>query len=512
MRPEEASELRDLSSYSPESAGGIMTPAYVAVTADATADAAIAAIRQLVDDAETVNYVYVIGDDHQLLGVLSLYRLLLSPGVTPVRELMAPSTVRVRADADREVAARLLTDRNLLAIPVVDENDRILGIITEDDVADVLEAEATEDIERLGGSEPLNAPYRSSGVFLLFRKRVVWLLLLFVAEAYTGTVLRDFQDELSSVVALSFFIPLLIGTGGNMGSQTVTLVVRAMALGEVTLRDVGWIIFKEMRVGLALGAVMAVVAFGRAWLLGVGTDVGEVVALTILAICLWSATVAAALPLAAPGVPDRPSGRLGPAHHDPRRRDRSDHLLHDRADRPVAVTRVSSPPSPTSRPSSSRRSRRCPSQFRDQLGSVAIVIEDEPTPAQLAAVGARGLYGLYQGVPRTAYGAEQAAVPSKITIFRGPLERTHRTPDGAPRRGHRDRPPRDRPPLRDQRRAPPRDRARAPLGRARPARSRLGRQQVANHRREPLDPERVLGSGRVESVGGDERAVGRGTA
>ncbi len=297
MRPEEASELRDLSQYPPESAGGIMTPAYVAVNADATSEAAIAAIRQLVDDAETVNYVYVIGADHKLLGVLSLYRLLLSPGGTPVSELMAPSTVRVRADADREVAARLLTDRNLLAIPVVDEDDRILGIITEDDVADVLEAEATEDIERLGGSEPLNAPYRSSGVFLLFRKRVVWLLLLFVAEAYTGTVLRDFQDELSSVVALSFFIPLLIGTGGNMGSQTVTLVVRAMALGEVTLRDVGWIIFKEMRVGLALGAVMAVVAFGRAWLLGVGTDVGEVVALTILAICLWSATVAAALPL-----------------------------------------------------------------------------------------------------------------------------------------------------------------------------------------------------------------------
>ena len=137
---------------------------------------------------------------------------------------MAPSTVRVRADADREVAARLLTDRNLLALPVVDEADRLLGIITEDDVADVLEAEATEDIERLGGSEPLNVPYRSRrACWLLVRKRVVWLLLLFVAEAYTGTVLRDFEDELTQVVALSFFIPLLIGTGGNMGSQTVTL-------------------------------------------------------------------------------------------------------------------------------------------------------------------------------------------------------------------------------------------------------------------------------------------------
>jgi magnesium transporter len=297
MRPEEASELRDLSRYPPETAGGIMTPAFVAVTADATAEEAIAAIRRLVDDAETVNYIYVIGPDRTLLGVLSLYRLLLSPGDTPVRELMAPSTVRVRADADREVAARLLTDRNLLALPVVDEADHLLGIITEDDVADVLEAEATEDIERLGGSEPLNVPYRSSGVFLLVRKRVVWLLLLFIAEAYTGTVLRDFEGELTQVVALSFFIPLLIGTGGNIGSQTVTLIVRAMALNEVALRDVVWIIWKELRVGLILGTIMAVVALGRAALLGVGLDIGIVVAATILAICCWSATVAAILPL-----------------------------------------------------------------------------------------------------------------------------------------------------------------------------------------------------------------------
>jgi magnesium transporter len=297
MRPEEASELRELSQYPPESAGGLMTPAFVAVRAEATAEEAIAAIRRLVDEAETVNYLYVIGPERQLYGVLSLYRLLLSPGATPVRDLMAPSTVRVRADADREVAARLLTDRNLLAIPVVDADDHLLGIITEDDVADVLEAEATEDIERLGGSEPLNVPYRASSVALLVRKRVVWLLLRFLAEAYTGTVLRDFQDELTQAVALSFFIPLLIGTGGNMGSQTVTLIVRAMALGEVSLRDIGWIVFKEMRVGLILGAIMAVVAFGRAALLGVGADIGGVVALTILAICLWSATVAAVLPL-----------------------------------------------------------------------------------------------------------------------------------------------------------------------------------------------------------------------
>lgn len=298
MAPEEAAEIRQLADFPPDSAGGIMTPEFVAVSREARADEAIAAIRRLVDEAETVNYVYVIDSDRRLLGVLSLYRLLLSQADTPVSELMAPTTVRVRASADRETAARLLTERNLLAIPVVDDEDHLLGIITEDDVADVLEAETTEDIERLGGSQPLNVPYRISSVFLLVRKRVGWLLLLFAAEAYTGTVLRNFEHELADVVALSFFIPLLIGTGGNIGSQTVTLIVRAMALNEIAFRDVAWIAFKEMRVGLILGAVMAVIAFGRAALLGVGTDIGTVVSLAILAICLWSATVAAVLPLA----------------------------------------------------------------------------------------------------------------------------------------------------------------------------------------------------------------------
>jgi len=297
MKPSEAAEIRQLSAYPPDSAGGIMTPAFVGVTRDATAEEAIAAIRRLVDSAETVSYVYVVDEVRHLLGVLSLYRLLLSPPSTPVVELMAPTTIRVEATADREVAARLLTDHNLIAIPVVDSEDHLLGIITEDDVADVLTAEATEDIERLGGTQPLEVPYRLASLPLLVRKRLPWLLLLFVAGAYTGTVMQAFQQELAQAVALAFFIPLLIGTGGNIGSQTVTLIVRAMALGEVTLRDIAWIIWKEIRVGLVLGAVMALIAFARAALLGVGPDVSAVVAVTILAIALWSAMVAATLPL-----------------------------------------------------------------------------------------------------------------------------------------------------------------------------------------------------------------------
>ncbi len=297
MKPDDAAEIRELSVYEPDTAGGIMTPEYVAVSRDTTSAQAIVAIRRLVDEAETVNYVYVVDDQRHLLGVLSLYRLLLSPDDTPVEKLMAPSTVRVRASADQETAARILTDRNLLAIPVVDDDDHLLGIITEDDVADVLQAEATEDIERLGGSQPLNLPYRLATVPLLVRKRVGWLLLLFIAEGYTGTVLQNFEHELAAVVALSFFIPLLIGTGGNIGSQTVTLVVRAMALNEVSMRDIGWLVFKELRVGLVIGLFMAAVGVAQAVFLGVSNDIALVVALTLISICIWSATVASSLPL-----------------------------------------------------------------------------------------------------------------------------------------------------------------------------------------------------------------------
>ena len=297
MRPDDAAEIRQLSGYEPDTAGGIMTPEYVAVSKDATSAQALAAIRRLVDEAETVNYVYVVDEERHLLGVLSLYRLLLSPERTPVVDLMAQSTVRVRATADQETAARLLTDRNLLAIPVVDDEDHLIGIITEDDVADVIEAEATEDIERLGGSQPLNLPYRFASVPLLVRKRVGWLLLLFIAQGYTGTVLQSFRGELAAVVALSFFIPLLIGTGGNIGSQTVTLVVRAMALGEVAMRDIGWLVFKELRVGLVIGLFMALVGIGQAVFLHVSNDIALVVALTLISISVWSATVASALPL-----------------------------------------------------------------------------------------------------------------------------------------------------------------------------------------------------------------------
>jgi magnesium transporter len=299
MEPAEAAEIRELMAYPPDSAGGIMTPAFVAIAPDLRADQAVAALRRVAEEAETVNYVYVVDPAEHLLGVLSLHKLVLTRSDTPVHELMFFDPIVVRVDADQEVAARTLTEHDLLALPVVDLEGRIVGIITADDVADVLEAEATEDIERLGGSQPLAEPYLRASPALLFQKRVVWLLVLFFAQFVTVSILSHYEDLLAEATVLSLFIPILIGTGGNVGSQTVTTIIRAMALGEAAPRHVFRILRKEMATGLSLGAVMACLMFGRALLTDQGTtQVGLTVGATVLAIAVWAATVGAVLPLA----------------------------------------------------------------------------------------------------------------------------------------------------------------------------------------------------------------------
>jgi magnesium transporter len=299
MEPGEAGDLRGLLSYPEDSAGGIMTTRAVTVRPDATAAEALAAVRRLAEEerTETVYYLYVTGTDRLLLGVISLRELVLAPPGARVADVMRRSFAAVRPEADQEAAARLLTEKHLLALPVVDDEGRLLGIVTADDVADVVEEEATEDIQQLGGSQPLEVPYPRASVWLLARKRLPWLLLLFAAEAYTGTVLRAFENELQAVVALTFFIPLLIGTGGNTGSQVVTTIIRAQALGEVRFGDMLRIVWKEWRVSFILAGAMFIATFIRAWTLGVDTDVRLVVAFSVVLIVLWASTVAAVLPL-----------------------------------------------------------------------------------------------------------------------------------------------------------------------------------------------------------------------
>jgi magnesium transporter len=297
MDAETAEELRELLVYPPDTAGGRMTPAFVSVDPSLRADQAVQALRQVAQEAETIYYVYVTDAEDHLHGVLSLRGLVLSPPSTPVRDLMVRDMISVLVTADQEDAARTLNEYDLLALPVVDEDNRLLGIITADDVADILEQEATEDIERLGGSEPLEEPYLGASPFLLWRKRIVWLLVLFLAAAYTTTVLQFFEEELETAVALAFFIPLLIGTGGNVGSQVVTTIVRAMAVENIRLGDIIRVVTKEARVGVMLGVVMSLVMFGRAVMLRTGFDIALIVASSVLIIVFWATIVGSILPL-----------------------------------------------------------------------------------------------------------------------------------------------------------------------------------------------------------------------
>jgi magnesium transporter len=298
MEPDEAQEIRELIAYPPDTAGGIMTPAFVAIAPNLRADQAVVALRRVAEEAETVNYVYVTDEEDHLFGVLSLHKLVMTRPDTPVSDLMYSRPVTIRAEADQEAAAKVLIENNLLAIPVIDEEDRLLGIITVDDIAEVLEQEATEDIERLGGSAPLTEPYLLASPMHLFRKRVVWLFVLFLAQFVTVSVIEHYEGLLEQVTVLSFFMTILIGTGGNVGSQTVSTLIRAIGVGEVAPRHALIVVWKEMRTGVALGIVMAGLMFFRALLTGSGTvDIGIAVGVAIFAIVIWAATVGAILPL-----------------------------------------------------------------------------------------------------------------------------------------------------------------------------------------------------------------------
>lgn len=285
-----------LLSWPADSVGARMTPNVTSIVDTLTVREANRSARAQAADAETIAYVYVTDGDGLLEGVMSFRDLVLAPGSTEVRELMDTDLLSVDARTDQEAASRMLIANHLFALPVVD-GGRLIGMITSDDVADIIDEEFTEDAERQGGSNPLDVPYLRASPFLLWRKRIIWLLALFVAEAYTGTVLRHFEDELDQVVALAFFIPLLIGTGGNTGTQITSTIVRAMAIGEVRLRDVGKVIAKELSAGSFIAITMALAAIIRAWTLGVGFEVGLTVTLTVAAIVLWSSLIGSVLPL-----------------------------------------------------------------------------------------------------------------------------------------------------------------------------------------------------------------------
>jgi magnesium transporter len=244
---------------------------------------------------------YVLDETGRLLGSLSLRDLVMADLEAPITSVMRKRPITVEALEDRESVANKIAKYNLLAVPVLEKDGSVVGFVTVDDVIDVLIEEGTEDILRMAAVEPgaLDKPYFENSVWLVVRKRIGWLLLLFVAETFTGTVLRHYEGELAAVVALSFFIPLLIGTGGNAGSQTVTTIIRSLALREIRIRDAWRVLGREASTGVTIGVLLGAVAFGRALLWGAHMPLAITVAITILAICSWSTTVGSLIPIMA---------------------------------------------------------------------------------------------------------------------------------------------------------------------------------------------------------------------
>jgi magnesium transporter len=295
--PEAAKEARELGQWPEGTAGHLMTTDYLSVAPRATVAETITLVRKKGGEAETVYYVFILGESGRLEGVCSLRDLLLAePGVA-IAEVMTGRVVTVGPETDQEDVARQMSKYDLLAIPVVDKYQILIGVITADDIMDVLTQEGTEDVQKMGGMEAIENPYFSTGFFEFIRKRGSWLVVLFVEEFFTGTALRHYDEVLNAVEKLAFYVPLLISTGGNSGSQSATLIIRGMAVGEIKTRDWGRIMVRELGMGLALGVLLAIVGVGRVFMWGDGGRFAILIAITLVGIVTMGCVVGSMLPI-----------------------------------------------------------------------------------------------------------------------------------------------------------------------------------------------------------------------
>jgi len=257
-------EVTALLAYAEDEAGGLMNPRYARVRPDMSVDEAISYLRrQAREQLATIYYAYVLDPQQHLLGVVSFRELFAAPGVKKVQEVMRTDMVTASEQMDQEAVSLLFAQHDLMAIPVVDAEGHLRGIVTVDDIVDVVQEEATEDIQKIGGMEALEGPYLQIGFVRMLRKRAGWLAALFLGEMLTATAMSYYENEIARAVVLALFIPLIISSGGNSGSQASTLVIRAMALGEVRLRDWWWVIRRELAVGLALGTTLGLIGLLR---------------------------------------------------------------------------------------------------------------------------------------------------------------------------------------------------------------------------------------------------------
>ncbi|MBR4109603.1 MAG: magnesium transporter [Oscillospiraceae bacterium] len=305
--PEMRRSINQILRYPENSAGSIMTTEYVSLRPDMTVEEAILRIRRQGVDKETIYTCYVT-EGRKLIGLVTVKDLLLAPDdEMPIRELMIENIISVTTHTDQEEVGQMFRKYDFLALPVVDGENRMVGIVTFDDAMDVMEEEATEDIEMMGGMLPSEKTYLKSTVWELFKNRIPWLMLLMVSATFTGMIITGFEDSLAAQVALTAFIPMLMGTGGNSGSQSSVTVIRALSLGELRFADLPRVMWKEIRTAVLCGLALAVVCFGKIWLVDrllLGNEditlmIDAVVCIALFITVLLAKIVGAVLPLGA---------------------------------------------------------------------------------------------------------------------------------------------------------------------------------------------------------------------
>ncbi len=301
-------DVAGLLAFAEDDAGGLMNPRYARLRPDMLVDEAITYLRKLARERSaggTIYYAYAVDSDNRLLGVVSMRDMFTAPVEKRIRDVMRTEMVKANDTMDQEALAHLFAEHDLVAIPVVDAEGRMKGVVTVDDIVDVVQEEATEDIQKIGGTAALDEPYLRTPFFSMVKKRAGWLSALFLGEMLTATAMGHFQGEIEALSTLALFIPLIISGGGNSGSQATTLVIRAMALGEVKLRDWWRVIRRELASGLALGSILGMIAVIRilVWYHmgwqdyeGFHTLTAVTVALSVLGVVTWGTITGSMLP------------------------------------------------------------------------------------------------------------------------------------------------------------------------------------------------------------------------
>ena len=332
-------EVKGLLDYAEDEAGGLMNTRYSRLRADMTVDEAIAYLRRDARQREkTVYYVYVVDTEEHLLGVVSFRDLIVAPGDKHVSDVMRTEVISAPDDLDQEALSQLFMRHHLLMMPIVDAEGRIKGVVNVNDIVQVVQEEATEDIQKIGGVATLEGPYLQIPLLLMIRKRAGWLAALFLGEMLTATAMGQFEAEIARAVVLALFVPLIISSGGNSGSQATTLVIRAMALGELRIRDWWRVIRRELVTGLGLGLILASIGLVRilAWQ-GMFNAYGEhyflvalTVALSLVGVVLWGSIAGSILPFILRSLGLRSRQCLCSFRGNTRGRYRLNYLFHDR--------------------------------------------------------------------------------------------------------------------------------------------------------------------------------------